>query len=89
MYPGMKYGFSNSLLSNANNKRNYTELWATVRALAQDDYLYPRDYDVSQVTTALRKGEVIHADIFKKQTALKFKIVLEGGQSAIFKVMVM
>lgn len=68
---------------------NYTEFWRSVRDLATDDCLYPRSYDVTQVTGILRRTKIIHADLFPKQTSLKLKIEFEGHQSAIFKIMLM
>ena len=68
---------------------NYTEFWRSVRDLATDDCLYPRSYDVTQVTGVLRRTKIIHADLFPKQTSLKLKIEFEGHQSAIFKIMLM
>ena len=70
-------------------ERNYTEFWTSVRELVGDDCLYPKTFDVSQVTTALRQAKINHVDLFMQQTSLKFKMVLEGGQTAIFKPMIM
>lgn len=66
---------------------NYSEFWRTVRALVGKDCLYPGTYDATQVTGILRRGRIIYADLFKKQTSLKLKLVFEGQQSAIFKIM--
>lgn len=70
-------------------KGNYTEFWNSVQDLNGNDALYPRDYDVTQVTGILRKGKLIHTDYFDKPGSLKLKIRFEGGQLAIFKIMAM
>lgn len=66
---------------------NFTEFWKSVRSLSANDSLYPKNYDVTQVTGILRRTKITHADLFRKKTSLKFKIRFEGDQSAIFKVM--
>ena len=68
---------------------NYKELWEEVRAQHHGDTLYPETYDADKVLYALRTAKIIEADLFKKQTSLKFKLTLEGGQQAIFKVKLM
>ena len=65
---------------------NYTELWEEVRAQHYGDTLYPETYDADKVLYALRKSKIIGAELYKKQTSFKFKLTLEGGQKAIFKV---
>ena len=67
----------------------YKELWEEVRAQHHGDTLYPETYDADKVLYALRTAKIIEADLFKKQTSLKFKLTLEGGQQAIFKVQLM
>ena len=68
---------------------NYKELWEEVRAQHHGDTLYPETYDAGKVLYALHTAKIIEADLFKKQTSLKFKLTLEGGQQAIFKVKLM
>ena len=68
---------------------NYTEFWQEVHAQEYDDYLYHRNFDVDRVLKALRQSTVLAADFFKKQTSFKFKLTLEGSQTAIFKVRLM
>ena len=68
---------------------NYTEFWQEVHSQEYDDYLYPRNFDVDRVLKALRQSKVLAVDLFKQQTSLKFKITLEGGKTAIFKVRLM
>ena len=68
---------------------NYKDLWEEVRAQHHGDTLFPETYDADKVLYALRRSKIIEADLFKKQTSLKFKLTLEGGQRAIFKVKLM
>ena len=73
----------------SSNITNYTEFWQEVHAQEYDDCLYPRNFDADRVLKALRLSKVLAVDLFKKQTSLKFKLTLEGGQTAIFKVRLM
>ena len=66
---------------------NYTDFWKMVRDQVNDDFLYPRNFDVSRVILTLRQAKVIHADLFNVANSIKFRIILEGGQPAIFKIM--
>ena len=68
---------------------NYTEFWQEVHPQENDDCLYSRNFDVDRVLKTLRLSKVLAVDLFKKQTSLKFKLTLEGGQTAIFKVRLM
>ena len=82
--------FTNKLKTNDTRymplDRNVTELWKSVRSLIHGDFLYPKDFDVSRVINALRHGRIVHADVFAETTSLKWMLVLEGDQKAIFKV---
>lgn len=69
-------------------KDNYTVFWNSVRVLIGSDTLYPRSYDVTQVTGILRKTKIISADIFNRKGSPKLKIGFEGRQSALFKPMI-
>ena len=71
------------------NITNYTEFWQEVHPQENDDCLYSRNFDVDRVLMALRQSKVLAVDLFKKQTSLKFKLTLEGGKTAIFKVRLM
>ena len=64
-----------------------TEFWESVRRQVHDDVLYQKSFDVGRVVTALREARVIEAHLFKFKHSLKFKLVLEGNQTAVFKVM--
>ena len=63
-----------------------TYFWSSVRELINGDTLYPRDFDVSAVTKALRHTKIIHADVFCHASSHKLLLTLEGGQKAIFKI---
>ena len=65
---------------------NYTDFWNYVRAQVYDDFLYPRTFDTDQVKMALRQAKLTHADVFDVSSSVKFKITLEGGQTAVFKI---
>lgn len=69
---------------------NYTEFWNSVRKLAGYDTLYPRDYDVTQVTEILQTAKIISADILQTHPS-SFKLIIgfEGHQYAVFKVILL
>ena len=73
---------------NRKYKTNYTsEFWNSIRSQVDHDCLYPKTFDVDPVVTALREAKVINALLFDYKHSLKFKVKLEGGQTAVFKVM--
>ena len=69
--------------------KNYSELWKTVRVQVRGDYLYPRTFDAGYVVSTLRHAKIIRADLFKVPKSIKLKLVLEGGQTALFKPMLL
>ena len=69
------------------NKTYTPAFWGSVRRQVHGDFLYPDSFDVRRVARALREAKVIRANVFRKNTSLKLKLVLEGNQTAIFKIM--
>ena len=67
--------------------KNYRKFWGSVRDQEYGDFLYPRSFDADKVLFALRQSKVIRADLSKQDTTLKFNLTLEGGQPALFKIM--
>ncbi|KAK3595920.1 hypothetical protein CHS0354_032427 [Potamilus streckersoni] len=65
--------------------KNLPELWADMNSLIDARGLYPNDFNLKLIKSAIRCARIIQVEQLKVQNTFKWLLTLEGGQKILFK----